>query len=201
MAPGWMTGAMDRVFAGCADVQEIQFDFWPDRDDRGMPTLKGMATFHHEGGKMLADDLLDEVLGVRILERRAAELWWVIPLTFSEGEEFSLNGRVSLAFTRTGTMEMRYDPDVWGDSQSYMEVEAVRRGDGSWSIDEKLVMDHYKGSVSDLMTDAAGAMRSYDISGMGLSAHPEVLSVHVDEDGLHHFQLVPGELSRLTPER
>jgi hypothetical protein len=201
MAPGWMTGAMDRVFAGCPDVKEIRFDFWPDGDGREGPILKGMATFHVADGRMVPDDLLDDVLGVRILERRAAELWRVIPMNFSEGNGFSLNGRVGLAFAREGTMEMSYHPDDWDGAQSYMEVRAARGDDRAWSIDERLVMDHYDGSASDLMIDANAAMRSCDISGMGLSEHPRALSVHVDEDGLHHFRLAPGELSRVTPER
>lgn len=201
MAPGWMTGAMDRVFAACADVQEIRFDFWPEGDYREKPILKGMATFHVADGRMVPDDLLDDVPGVRILERRAAELWWVMPMTYHKGDGFSLNGGVGLAFAREGTMEMSYHPDDWNGSQSYMEARAVRREDGGWSIDERLVMDHYDGSASDLMIDANAAMRSYDVSAMGLSEHPKALSVHVDEDGLHHFHLAPGELSRITPER
>lgn len=201
MAPRWMTGAIDRVMAGCPDVHVIEFDFWPVAQHRDRPTLHGHASFHGEDGRTVADEVLDEVPGVRILERRAVELWSVIPMTFSEDEGVSLNGAVSLRFRRPGAMEMSYHPDNWESPGSCMSVEAERGADGSWSIREMLVMDHYDGSVSDLFVDASAAMRSYDVSGMGLVDHPEALSVHVDDEGLHHFELVPGELSRLTPER
>lgn len=195
----WLLEGLDRLFSADARISQVNFDLWASYyyDDNDNVDLKGTANFVFDEGRMSEEDL-DEIPAVRMLERRAAELWHTVPMVPST-EDGSINGSYSF-HARRGLILFEYT-SFNGEDEPVMSMEARHDGE-KWVARETLTIGRGGAALTDIATLDHQAVldQSFDASANGLEGQPRAIGMEVVDDDTLTFLLEPGQLVENTTQ-
>lgn len=198
--PKWMGEGVDAVFRAQPSVGRVVFTMWATAHHRSPSTLHGDVGFVPIDGPRPKEEDLDLIPQVRMMERRACELWNLLPIGYEDEEGMAaLNGDCDIHADREGVLSFTYDSQT--DEEVRMIVKATYR-DGAWRYVDQITTGHYPGPRSDILAGDVDQIASiYDPSDLGLEMAPEVLSVSIGDDDAVVLLLKPGELTRCMIKR
>lgn len=198
--PKWMAEGVEAVFRAQPGIERIVFSLWATAHHRSPSSLHGDVGFVSNAEPRHTEDDLDLIPQVRMMERRVAELWNVLPIGYEDEEGLaSLNGECDIHADRKGVLSFTYESQT--DEEVKMLVQAVHR-EGAWRYVDRITMAYYPGSRSDMLAgDAQQIVSSYDPSDLGLDRTPQAVSATMGDDDTTVIVVGPGELTRCMVER
>lgn len=195
----WLLEGLDRVFRADARISQVSFDLWASYyyDDNDNIDLKGSANFVFDGARMTEEEL-DEISAVRMLERRAVELWHTVPMVPSS-EDGSINGHYSF-HARRGLIRFEY---TWlnGENEPVFTMVA-RHENGDWHARETITIPSDGAALVDLATQDHQAVldQLFDPGANGLEGQPKTVGIEIEDEGVVTFLIEPGELVANTEQ-
>lgn len=204
--PSWLKEGLDAIFEAEPRLERVGFDLWviSSYSDETYTELHGGASFtfvEKDGVQDRAtEDEMDCIPQVRRFERRAGELWNMLPLTYSDDDgQGSVDGDYEMYATREG--HIRFWHQLMTGLEHEFEIEA-KWEEGRWEILDRMVIPSYEGSHSDLLVaDAQAVIASYSPAELALNSLPTPKSVTIGENDTLVFDFEPGEITRCMETR
>lgn len=181
--PRWLKiSVLDFIAAFPQNFEGLCIEFWATNyydDNNNIKEHAGPGITW--SGVAPTQDELDDISAMRRMERRAEEMWRVLPLEVDD--EASICGEVSYAIDREG---IRFLLSDWNESES-IELYAVPR-DGGWYCAAKIrhaLEDYISAGASDtvmITMDADAVIAELDPSVFGLANFPKPKAIYTDEE-------------------
>lgn len=182
--PVWLAQSVDELVEKYGDrLKSVSVTLWAiyEYHDEACYTLRGeISTTWLDHADRPSEDELDQLPGMRRMERQADDVWDFIPL--DAAEEGGVDGDVEYHLSRGG-FHFAYDTSDFGGMCDYHGNATCP--DGSWSYAEKIVTSEVEISATALaMENPTAILEQVDPTDFGLKKWPDPdgMAVTVDEN-------------------
>lgn len=193
LAPEWMKEGLDQIFGRLGDeVENSGFSFWVDQyyDDNNSYSTKADFWVRLKG--MTGEDAqcrLDEIPGMRRLERRSGELWHLLPISYDD--EASLIGEVEFVIKRDALEFSVYD-----DGNDLTSIRMVAEFvDGAWRCYDEITFYTDISETLRLTATPERVLEAIDLTSIGFKnsvTEAKLIGGEINEDDAIVLRFEPG---------
>lgn len=190
--PLWLREGLDTVFGREPGILRVTFNLWCTSGYSDESYINEHAEAFFTKDDQTTEEQLDIIPSVRMIERKAMELWGLFPvIQDSEGVE----GELEIYADRTRFL---YSQQMHDLEAPVFEIEVFEQN-GSFIVEERLRVS-YGGTLTDLVIGSAENILSFlDPADIAMKELPKVKEVRIMDDE-PVFILEPGELVRCQIE-
>ncbi len=190
--PLWLREGLDTVFEKEPGILRVTFNVWCTSGYSDEAYINEHAEAFFTKDDHTTEEQLDTIPTVRMLERRAMEIWGLFPI-FLESE--GVSGEIEIYADRG---RFHFSQTLHDLEEPTFEIEVFEEN-GKFIVEERLHVS-YNGTLTDLIIAVPDNILGYlDPGDIGMKELPKVKEVKIVDDE-PVFILHPGELKRCKGE-